>query len=132
VVATSLVEIAVFSLVAAALAAAILIYVHCFRYLIQYSWENDVLRIKLFGVLTVRKFSISDIDGATLVDWKQMIPFTNSFNPRLLFSERWGGYRIGRGIAIRKKAGMIRTVIISPKEPEKLVELINEAKARDR
>lgn len=90
-------DFVVIALYAVALVGIMATYLYFFRYLIQYSVESGVLKIKLFGVVTVRRIRVSDIESASVVDWKQMIPFSGSFNSELLFSERWGGYNIGKG-----------------------------------
>jgi hypothetical protein len=132
VAATKLLDVTIIVLAAAVLAALLIAYLYSFRYLFQYSLENDTIRVQLFGTITLRKIRIAEIDEAAMVDWKQMMPFSSSFKPSLLFSERWGGYEIGRGIALKKHSGVIRTIIISPKDPEKFVELINAAKSTNR
>lgn len=129
---TDLVNTAVLLIAGAALIAVLIAYVYSFRYFVRYELENNSLKIRICGLITVRKIDLGQIEEIALVDWRQMTPFSRSFEPKLLFSERWGGYRVGHGVVLKKRSGIMRTIIISPKEPEKLVEAINSAKSGNR
>jgi hypothetical protein len=110
------------------LTGLLIAYVYSFRYIVQYFLEENVLKIKLFGIVTVRRIRLSEIEQVAIVNWKEMTPFTRSFKPRLLFADRWGGYGIGRGVVLKRHSRM--QTVISPQDPEKFIEMINAAKKR--
>ena len=104
--------------------AVLVLYLYSFRYIVTYSLEDGALQIKLFGSITVRRIPIPEIDDVQILSWKDLVPFTSSFRPDFLFAERWGGYTIGKGVGLSKHTGLIRTVIISPRDPEDFAERI--------
>ena len=101
---------------------ALALYLYSFRYIVRYSLQDGILRIKLFGSITVLKIPLSEIDDAEVITWKDVIPGSRSFRPDFLFAERWGGYTIGKGVGIKKHTGLIRRVVISPEDPEGFAE----------
>ncbi len=107
------------------------LYLYSFRYILRYSLQDGILRIRLFGSVTVRKIPLSEIEDAQVISWKEVIPGSRSFRPDFLFAERWGGYMIGKGVGIKKHTGLIRRVIISPEDPEGFAERIK-AQLRNR
>lgn len=92
--------------------------------MIQYVVDQDALRIQLFGILTVRRVSLNDIDDARIVAmFTEMLPFSKGFRLAFLWAERWPSYMFQRrAVIIHKRTGISRLLVLTPKSPEQFVE----------
>jgi hypothetical protein len=90
-------------------------------YLYQYRLGDQRLEVKLFGLVPILVLYFSDISEAKVLSGSQL------FNP-------WGGVRFAnrvfavRPVQIRRKKGLLRSVILTPDDPESLVAEINRRK----
>ena len=96
------------------------------RYLVQYQVTGTHLKIKLLGVFSVRNIRLDSIVEARTIDgWKDTLPFSKEFRLPFLIAERWPSYVFQmRGVFIRRRTGIVRYFILSPRNPEELVEQI--------
>lgn len=98
---------------------------YLFRHLFQYEILDHMVRIKLLGVITLRRIRLSDIEEVRLISWAQKLPFVSGFRVEYLFAEHWPSYFFSRRLAfIKKRTGISRRLILFPKQPDKFVEEI--------
>jgi hypothetical protein len=98
-------------------------YIYALSFIFKYSLDADVLKIRMLGV-TVRKVRVSDIQKIQLINCRDTVPFSRSFQPRFLLAQRWGGYKT-REMALEMRSGIFKTLIISPNDPDAFVRLLN-------
>jgi hypothetical protein len=91
----------------------------------RYSLGASTLNISIVG-FTCRRVRFSDIEGVKVVPFVALIPLSPSFHFSFLLSEKWNGYR-REVIAIDKRTGWLKGVIISPNHPGQFAELLREA-----
>jgi hypothetical protein len=65
----------------------------------------------------------SDIDHVEVIPFASLVPLTRSFRPDLFVSWKWCGYR-EKVVAITKRTGLVKRVIISPGDPEEFASLL--------
>lgn len=96
---------------------------YAFRYIIQYDLGHEKLRIKLFGLLTVRKIMLADIAEVRLVPRQGAGSLLEGFRPEFQFAERWPSYGLlgSGGVYIRKRAGLSRRIVLSPRGSEEFL-----------
>jgi hypothetical protein len=119
-------------LFAAAIVACVCLfglYIYCLRFIFQFSIEGDKVIVSLFGVVPVRRVLIADIEKAEVISWKNLLP-GYALKREYLFGERWPGYVTGRGLAIKKRTGLSRFIVITPEDPERMLHVINEERRR--
>ena len=102
--------------------------VYGLRHAISYSLQNSSLEIRLLGV-TVRRVPFSDIDHVEIISFASLVPLSRSFRPDLFISLKWCGYR-ERVVAIRKRSGLVRQIIVSPEDPEAFASSLRAASGR--
>lgn len=108
---------AVAAVVAILLAGAVLLgSMYGFRYAFTYRLENSRLDIRILGV-TVRRVPFSDIDHIEVVPFAALVPFSRSFRWDAFFSSKWCGYN-KRVVAIKRRTGLVKRIIVSPGDPE--------------
>lgn len=101
------------------------------RYIVRYELGQQMLRIKLFGLLPVRRIKMEDIIEVKVISaWTETLPFSKGFECAFLCAERWPSYVFKKnGVFIRNKAGISRYLILSPKDPEDFTSKIRRYKA---
>lgn len=109
----------------ASAAAAILIclgWLYSLRYIFQYKVENKTLRIKLFGVFTIRRIPLNEIEELKAVP----VWLPSSRSPiSAIFAEAWPSWVFTRtGVMIRKRTGISRRLILTPERPEEFIRQI--------
>jgi len=109
-------------------AVVILGSAYVLRYAITYSLQNSSLDIRLLGVI-VRRVPASDIDHIEIIPFASLIPISRSFRPDLFMSLKWCGYR-ERIVAIRRRTGLIKRLIVSPEDPEAFANTLTRASGR--
>ena len=82
----------------------------------QYSVENSSLVVRMFKV-KIYRVPLCEIDRAEVVPFASLVVFSRSFRPDLLISQKWCGYR-SRVVAITKRSGWLKRIVISPESPE--------------
>jgi len=121
-----------FAAVVVAVCGFVALYVYALRYIFQFSIQHGEIVIKLFGAVPIRHVRISDIEKAEVITWKNLLPGQESFQMGYLFAERWPGYLSLRGLGIKKHHGLSRWLVISPENPEGMLELIEKERLEDR
>ena len=101
-------------------------YLYGLRYLFQYQVTGTHLKIKLFGVLSVRSVRLDSIvEASTIAVWTDTLPFSKKFRLPFLIAERWPSYVFQKsGVFIHRRTGIVRYFILSPRNPEEIVEHI--------
>jgi hypothetical protein len=119
-------DLPVIAAVAFVVVALIFGYFYSLRYVFQYSVTETHLRIRLFGLLPVRNIRLDSIVDARIIRaWADTQPFSTEFRFPYLIAERWPSYVFQkRGIFIQKQTGLIRYLILSPKNPEEFLNRI--------
>jgi hypothetical protein len=96
---------------------------YAYRFIIQYRLDDKTLRIKLFGLLTVRRIRLRDIVEVRVIPraWGNLL---EAFRPEYLFAEKWPSYiLVGEGaVFVRKQKGLSRRLILTPKNPQQFAE----------
>lgn len=110
-------------------AALMMSYLFMLRYLIQYEISAAHLKIKLCGFLPVRSIELDSIvEVQTIAGWNDTFPFSRNFRIAFLIAERWPSYVFQKqGLFVRRRAGIVRYFILSPRNPEELSEHIRNA-----
>lgn len=117
---------AIFAVAAALVGAAVIVgWGFVVKLAFAYHVEVSRLRVRLLG-LTVGTVCISDIEFFEIVPFASIIPFSRTFRWDLFISHKWCGYS-KRVVAIRTRTGLIKRIIISPDDPERLVSLLSQA-----
>jgi len=97
----------------------ILAYLYALRYIVQYRSDNTYLRIKLFGVIPVRRIRIQDI---VEIQPLSLSPFRRDFRAAPIWAETWPSYIFTRtGVMIRKRSGFSRRLILTPRDPDEFM-----------
>jgi hypothetical protein len=110
--------------IAALVAASVVVgYISALSYIFKYSIDAGVLRIRMFG-LTVRKIQLSNIKKIQLINCRDTVPFSKSFQSNFLLAQRWGGYK-AKEIALEMRRGIFKKLIISPSDPDAFVRLLD-------
>ncbi len=98
------------------------------RHAISYSLQSSSLDIRVLG-MTIKRVSFSDMDHVEVISFKSLIPIGPSFRRDLFISLKWCGYR-ARVVAIRRRTGVIKQIIVSPEDPETFASILTRASAR--
>jgi len=94
-------------------------YLYSLRYIFQYQVEGRFLRVKLFGVITLRRIHVDDIVEIQPVS---LCPFGKNFRLASVWAEAWPSYVFtSTGVLIRKRSGISRRLVLTPKKPEDLI-----------
>ncbi len=94
-------------------------YLYSLRYIIRYQVENHFLRVKLFGILTLRRIHLDDIVDIQPVS---LWPFARGFRLASIWAEAWPSYVFtSTGVLIRKKSGISRRLILTPRNPDEFI-----------
>jgi hypothetical protein len=97
------------------------------RHAISYSLQSSSLDIRMLG-MTIRRVSLSDIDQVEVISFKSLIPIGPSFRRDLFISLKWCGYR-ERVVAIRRRSGLVKRIIVSQEDPEAFASILTRASA---
>jgi len=87
-------------------------YLYSLRFIFQYRVEGDSIRIKLFGLITIRRILLNDIKEIEIVPcWSfPSLPFT--------YAEMWPSWVFTKtGVLVRKRTGLSRVLILTPENP---------------
>ncbi len=98
------------------------------RHAISYSSQNSRLDIRMLGV-AVRRVPFSDIEHVEVIPFASLVPLSRSFRPDLVISLKWCGYR-DRVVAIRRRTGLVKRIIVSPEDPEAFASLLRGVSGR--
>jgi hypothetical protein len=105
--------------------AAMLGSMYGLRHAFTYALENLRLDIRILG-FTVRRLHFSDIDHVEVIPFDALVPFSRSFRWDVFFSWKYSGYE-SRVIAITRRTGLVKRIIVSPRDPEQFSNLLRAA-----
>lgn len=91
----------------------------------RYSLGTSTLRISFLG-LRCRAIRFSDIEEVEVTPFSALIPLSRSFRSSFLLSEKWNGYK-GEVVAIKKRTGWLKGIIISPDDAQEFARSLREA-----
>jgi len=94
--------------------AALAAGMYGFRQAFDYQLRGPSLVISLLGI-TVRTVAIPDINDVEVVPFSSLIPLSRQFRWDLLISHKLCGYS-RQLLAIGTRSGLIKKVILSPKD----------------
>ena len=86
------------------------------RYIYDYEIEGDRIAVKLFSAIPVMRIRINDILEIRGCSFRELLMPS--------FALRLGNRVWGKGVVIRKKRGLFRTVIMTPDNPAGFIEEI--------
>ena len=96
----------------------------------QYSVREGELKFKLFGLLTIQRIKLDQVQEACairFIDW--ILPSADKSKASYLWCERWGGYMLlFRGVALTLSSG--KTILIAPRNRDKFIAVIEAARAK--
>ncbi|SPP63195.1 hypothetical protein [Nitrospira lenta] len=102
-------------------------YLHYMNRVYVHDVSGDAIRVRLFGLVTLRKVSLKDIETIEVVRRLELPDPTVMFH-----AEQWPGKPFAEeGILVRKRTGISRTLLMSPDNPRSFVELVNRRLTRD-
>ena len=103
-------------------------YLYSLRFVFKYEVDQYFFRVKLFGIITLRRVSLGDIETINIVEgWKW--PDPSAF----FFAERWPNQVFTkRGVLIKKRTGLSRFLFLSPENPEEFILKINTLRSIER
>jgi hypothetical protein len=82
---------------------------------------EEAIRVRLFGLLTLRKVLLKDIESIEVVQTQELPDPTVMFH-----AEKWPGKPFAKeGILLRKRTGVSRVLLMSPEKPREFVEAVN-------
>ncbi|MGB2590647.1 MAG: hypothetical protein WA530_01730 [Candidatus Acidiferrum sp.] len=105
--------------VAAAIVAGAVVVIWIFyglKHVFTYPLADSRMDIRILGV-TIRHVPISDIDRVEVIPFAALVPFSRSFRWDAFFSWKWCGYN-KRVVAIKRRTGLVKRIIVSPGDPE--------------
>lgn len=90
------------------------------RYICVYRIQDRMLKIKIFGVFTLHRIWWTEIEDLKIVP---------AWEPRWAYIV--GGYEFsGKRVLVKRRKGLIRNVLLTPKNPEKFAEEISDRMKR--
>jgi len=117
--------------VVAAIVAGAVVIIWIFyglKHVFTYPLQASRMDIRLLGV-TVRHVPFSDIDHVEVIPFSALVPFSRSFRWDAFVSWKWCGYN-KRVLAIRRRSGLARRIIVSPEDPEAFANSLKAALSR--
>lgn len=106
-------------------ATAVIVWIlYGLKHALTYPLQDSRMDIRILGV-TVRRVPFSDIAQVEVIPFASLVPLTRSFRPDLFVSLKWCGYR-KRVVAIRRRTGLVKRIIVSPQNPEAFAGLLKE------
>lgn len=97
-----------------------LCYLYSLRFIFQYRVEGDAIRIKLFGLITIRRILLNDIKAIEIAPcWSfRSLPF--------IYAEMWPSWVFTKtGVLVRKRTGLSRVLILTPENPFEFIASVN-------
>lgn len=82
--------------------------------------DNDAIRIRFMGLITLRKVDLNDIESIEVVNALELPDPTIMF-----YAEKWPGKFGKEGVLIHKRSGLSRVLLMSPENPREFVESVN-------
>jgi len=84
------------------------------RYLYNYRIANESIQIVIFKVIPVRRLLFNNISEIRKISRKEI-----SWNP--FESEKWGNRLFGDIVLVRKKSGLIKSLLITPDDADAFI-----------
>jgi hypothetical protein len=109
--------------------AGIMWIVYGLRHAFSYPLRDSRMDIRILG-LTVQHIPFSDIEKIEVIPFSSLVPLSYSFRWRYLVSLKWCGYS-RNVIAIRRKNGWVKEIVISPDDPEAFVRTMKRVSGAD-
>jgi len=82
---------------------------------------EEGIRVRLFGLVTLRRVLLQDIESIAVVQNLELPDPTVFF-----YAEKWPGKPFAKeGILVRKRTGVSRVLLMSPENPREFVEAVN-------
>ncbi len=105
---------------------------YCFQYIVQFRIVDKTLRIQLFGLITVRRINLREVEDVRVITLAQMFPFSKGFKAEYFFAEKWVSYHFSsRVVFVKKRKGVLGRFILRVKHPEQFVEQILQVMAEN-
>lgn len=87
-----------FSIAIVAVSAIFVGWLYAGQWIIQYEITKEALRVKLFGVITLRRIKLQDIEEVQLISvWTDTLPLSKNFSLNSLWQN------VGQAMFFRKK-----------------------------
>ena len=108
-------------IVAAILGCAVVVLwiIYGLKRVFKYSLDGSILKVRILGV-TVERVPFSDIEYVEIIPFRSLVLFSRSFRPDLFISRKLCGYN-KRVVAIKRRTGLVKRIIVSPQDPEGFV-----------
>ena len=104
--------------------AIFMAWLYASQWIIRYQTTKEAVRIRLFGVIPLRRIKPDDIAEIRLISWTDTFPLSRNFQPEYLWAERWPSHIFQKQfVFIRKKTGLSRVMILSPRDPQQFVDM---------
>jgi hypothetical protein len=108
-------------IVACFLALSVLVGQFVLRFIYSYDIKGGAIRILLFSAIPIIRIPISQVVEVTR-------PPTGEFWLNPFHALRFGNRLIGNAVLIRKKRGLIKSIIITPDNPDRFIDQCNSEK----
>jgi len=97
------------------------LYLHFMNLIFKHEMTKDAIRIQFMGFIPIRKVALKDIESIEVVNLQELP------DPTVLFyAEKWPGKASEKeGILIKKRTGISRVLIMTPKKPREFVQAVN-------
>jgi hypothetical protein len=97
-------------------------YLYSLRFIIQYAVTSQALQIRVLGRITVRRIGLSDIREVRILHWW---PPSMAVILETIAAETWPSQIFTkRGVLVRRKTGLSRRLVLSPKDPENFIKVL--------
>ncbi len=95
-----------------------------------YQVTDSSVDILLLRRIPIRRILIGDVEEVRILSWKETLPLP-FFQPvstyfSMGFAESWGNRLWGSKVFLRRKRGISRKFILSPKDPQAFIQLVEE------
>jgi hypothetical protein len=108
-------------IVACFLALSVLFAQFVLRFVYSYDIKGGAIRILLFSVIPIIRIPISQVVQVTRPPTDQL--WLNPF-----YAFRFGNRLIGNAVLVKKKRGLIKSIIITPDDPDRFIDQCNREK----
>jgi hypothetical protein len=103
------------------LALSVLVGQFVLRFIYSYDIKGGAIRVLLFSAIPIIRIPISQVVEVTLLP-------RGEFRLNPFYALRFGNRLIGNAVLVRKKQGLIRSIIITPDYPDRFIDQCNSEK----
>jgi hypothetical protein len=94
------------------------------RFIYSYDIKNGAIRVLLFAAIPVIRIPISEVVQVTRASTTRLW-----LNP--WYAVRLGNRIIGQAVLVQRKQGLVKSIVITPDDPDRFIDQCNKEKCED-